>query len=45
VDVPDPLTLPLHDTAIVPTAVITFAGIVRWFRAELTGVCRCFRVR
>lgn len=76
---PDPLTLPLHDTAIVATAVITFAGIVRWFqaqrhlpggnadasvsssrggwpaipftrstpgsaRAELTGVCRCFRV-
>jgi hypothetical protein len=34
VDVPDPLTLPLHDTAIVATAVITFAGIVRWFQAQ-----------
>jgi hypothetical protein len=34
VDVPDPLTLPLHETAIVTTAVITFAGIVRWFQAQ-----------
>jgi hypothetical protein len=34
VDVPDPLTLPLHDTAIVATAVITLAGIVRWFQAQ-----------
>jgi hypothetical protein len=34
VDVPDPLTLPLHDAAIVATAVITFAGIVRWFQGR-----------
>src|SRR2546430_10841836 len=34
VDVPDPLTLPLHETAIVTTAVITFAGIVRWVQAQ-----------
>jgi hypothetical protein len=34
VDVPDPLTLPLNETAIVATAVITFAGIVRWFQAQ-----------
>jgi hypothetical protein len=34
VDVPDPLTLPLHETAIVATAVITFAGIVRWFQDQ-----------
>jgi hypothetical protein len=34
VDVPDPLTLPLHETAIVTTVVITFAGIVRWFQAQ-----------
>ena len=34
VDVPDPLTLPLHETAIVATAVITFAGIVQWFQAQ-----------
>jgi hypothetical protein len=32
--VPDPLALPLHETAIVATAVITFAGIVRWFQAQ-----------
>ena len=31
---PDPLTLPLHDTAIVATGVITFAGIVRWFQGQ-----------
>ncbi|HEY1324953.1 MAG TPA: hypothetical protein VGF32_32160 [Streptosporangiaceae bacterium] len=31
---PDPLTLPLHETAIVATAVITFAGIVRWFQDQ-----------
>jgi len=31
---PDPLALPLHETAIVATAVITFAGIVRWFQAQ-----------
>lgn len=31
---PDPLTLPLRDTAVVATAVITFAGIVRWFQAQ-----------
>jgi hypothetical protein len=34
VDVPDPLTLPMHDTAIVATGVITFAGIVRWFQGQ-----------
>lgn len=36
---PDPLTLPMHDTAIVATGVITFAGIVRWFQGQrhLTG--------
>jgi hypothetical protein len=32
--VPDPPALPLHETAIVATAVITFAGIVRWFQAQ-----------
>ena len=31
---PDPLALPLHETAIVVTRVITFAGIVRWFQAQ-----------
>ena len=31
---PDPLTLPLHETAIVVTAVITFAEIVRWFGSQ-----------
>ncbi len=31
---PGPLALPLHETAIVVTAVITFAEIVRWFRSQ-----------
>jgi hypothetical protein len=32
--VPDPLTLPLHETAIVVTAFITFAEILTWFRSQ-----------
>ena len=34
VDVPDPLAVPLHETAIVVTTVISFARIVRWFQAQ-----------
>jgi len=32
--VPDPLTLPLTGTAVVVTTVITFTGIVEWFRSR-----------
>ena len=30
---PDPLTLPLTGTTVVVTTVITFTGIVQWFRS------------